>query len=101
MDKFTLTRNAEADLDGIADYTLRRWGEKQCSLYIDGLEACFQRLAAEPGAGRACDQIRPGLMREEQGRHVVFYVPRPYGVRVVRVLHERMLPNRHDLNDDE
>jgi plasmid stabilization system protein ParE len=40
-------------------------------------------------------------MREEQGRHVVFYVPRPYGVRVVRVLHERMLPNRHDLNDDE
>jgi plasmid stabilization system protein ParE len=33
------TRQAEADLDSIGEYTLTRFGARQYDLYMDGLEA--------------------------------------------------------------
>jgi plasmid stabilization system protein ParE len=44
--------------------------------------------------GRACDVISPGLHRHEQGKHVVFYRLRPGGIRIVRVLHQQMIPDK-------
>lgn len=67
------SRRAEGDLLAIGNYTLRTWGRDQAILYLDELEACCQQLAKDPGLGRACEDIRPGLQRFEQGRHVVFY----------------------------
>ncbi|MEO8905764.1 MAG: hypothetical protein ABI488_24770 [Polyangiaceae bacterium] len=42
-----------------------------------------------------------GLFRQEQGKHVVFYRLRPYGIRIIAILHERMLPDLHLSADDE
>ena len=67
------SRRAELDLMEIARYTLERWGEDQAVRYIDALEVCCWQLARNPGLGRACDDIRPGLRRMESGQHVVFY----------------------------
>jgi plasmid stabilization system protein ParE len=33
--------------------------------------------------------------------HVVFFRRRPYGVRVVRILHGRQLPEIHTFDEDE
>lgn len=102
--KYRFAIRARADLRSIAEYTLERWGTDQCLRYLVALEECCQRLADDPSYGRACDDILPGLFRKEQGRHVVFYRLRPYGVRVVAILHDRMLPELHlveDAEDDE
>jgi toxin ParE1/3/4 len=96
---FRLSVRAEKDLMDICGYTLRTWGEGQASKYIDGLETCCQRVADDPGLGRACDDIRPGLRRMEQGQHVIFYRQEPAGIVILRILHRRMLPERH-LADD-
>ncbi len=85
----------------IGAYTLRTWGEDQAIRYLDGLEACCQRLADNPESGRACESVRPGLRRMEQGKHVVFFRREPGGILVSRILHERMLPERHSLDEDE
>jgi toxin ParE1/3/4 len=98
---FRLSRLAEADLLSIGTYTLGTWGEAQTIRYIDELEACCQQLADHPASGRSCDDIRPGLYRREQGKHVIFYRREPQRILVSRILHERMLPQRHDLNDDD
>jgi plasmid stabilization system protein ParE len=45
--------------------------------------------------------VRPGLRRMEQGKHVVFFRREPGGILVSRILHERMLPERHAIDDDE
>ena len=82
---------------GIAEYTLRTWGEDQAIRYLGELEARCRQLAGNPALGRACDYIRPGLHRMEHGRHVVFYRPAGNGILVSRILHQRMLPSRHDL----
>lgn len=95
------SRRAEADLLDIGLYTLRTWGVEQASRYIDDLEGCCRLLAGNPGLGRACDDIRPSLRRIERGRHVIFYRQDAMGVLVSRILHQRMLPERQRIEDDE
>ena len=99
MAAFRFTRRAEADLLSIGAYTLRTWGEDQTIRYLDDLEACCQMLADNPTLGRVCDEVRPGLRRMERGRHVVFYREDAGGILVSRILHQRMLPERHAIDD--
>jgi toxin ParE1/3/4 len=99
MAEFRFSRVAEADLLSIGAYTLRTWGEDQTIRYIDDLEACCQTLADNPTLGRACDEVRPGLRRMECGQHVVFYREDAEGILVSRILHQRMLPERHAIDD--
>ncbi len=95
MGTFRFTRLAEADLLSISTYTLRTWGEAQTIRFLDELETCCQQLADHPASGRSCNDIRPGLYRREQGEHVIFFRREPGGILVSRILHARMLPERH------
>lgn len=101
MAAFRFSLRAEADLVNIARYTLERWGEDQTIRYIDDLEACCRQLADAPDLGRPCDDVRPGLRRIERGRHVIFYRLRPDGILVSRILHQRMLPERHPIEESD
>jgi toxin ParE1/3/4 len=98
---FRFSRRAEADLLSIGAYTLRTWGEAQVVDYISDLEICCQRLADNPRLGRPCNHIRPGLRRMEQGKHVIFYRQERGGILISRILHERMLPERHAIDDQD
>jgi toxin ParE1/3/4 len=92
---FRFSRRAEADLLSIGEYTLRTWGKAQAARYINELELCCQTLADNPGLGRPCDDVRPGLRRLEHRNHVIFYRQEREGILISRILHERMLPDRH------
>lgn len=101
MEIFRLSLRAEADLDEITHYTLRQWGEEQTIRCLDALEVRCRNLAEDSSSGRRCDSIRPGLWRAEQGSHVIFFRRVPDGIRIVRILHQRMLPEIHNLNDEQ
>lgn len=85
----------------IALYTLRTWGPAQTDRYLRDLEDCCQLVADHPELGRQFDQIQPGLRRMEQGKHVIFYREEPGGILVSRILHERMLPEKQDMDEDQ
>jgi toxin ParE1/3/4 len=97
---YRLSRRAEIDLTDIATYSLESWGIDQANRYIDALEACCQRLANNPQMGRTCDHVRPGLRRMEYERHVLFYRAEAKGILVSRILHQRMLPKKHAIDDE-
>jgi toxin ParE1/3/4 len=99
--KFRFSRRAEADLLSIGAYTLHKWGAAQAARYLGELEACCQTLADNPALGRLCDEVRPGLQRHERGRHVVFYRQGRGGILISRILHQRMLPDRHTIDDED
>jgi toxin ParE1/3/4 len=99
--KFRFSRRAETDLLSIGDYTLRKWGKAQSARYLGELETCCQTLADNPDLGRPCDDVRPGLRRHEHGRHVVFYRHERGGILISRILHQRMLPERHTIDDQD
>ena len=86
---------------GIGEYTLREWGRAQAARYLGELEDCCQTLANNPGLGRRCEKISPGLRRHEHGKHVIFYRQERGGILLSRILHERMLPERHALDDPD
>lgn len=92
MLQINVSVEAEEDIDLIAAYTTRTWAWRQTNRYLAKLEDGFELLAENPRIGRSCDSIRPGLHRFEIGKHVVFYVPDPSELLIVRILHQQMLP---------
>ena len=90
MADYRLTRRAEGDLAGIADYTIERFGIEQARRYREGLESCFRMLADGPLIGRPAEGLSPGLRRYEVQAHIVFYRIEGDGILIVRVLHEKM-----------
>jgi toxin ParE1/3/4 len=67
MAVYSLSAKAATDLDGIYEYTIRKFGLEQA----------------------------PDLRCSEYQSHVAFYVPKAGGVRIIRVLHESMDVKRH------
>ena len=101
MARFRFSHRAEADLFNIGLYTFRTWGDIQTDRYIRQLEDCCQLLADNPALGRKYDEIRPGLRRMKQGKHIVFYREESGGILICRILHQSMLPEKQAIEDDE
>jgi toxin ParE1/3/4 len=97
---FRFSRRAVADLLTIGRYTLETWGETQTAHCLDELESCCQKLAKNPALGRIADEVRRGLRRHEHPKHVIFYREDRKGIVIVRILHQRVLPERHDHDED-
>ncbi|TKB70724.1 MAG: type II toxin-antitoxin system RelE/ParE family toxin [Nitrospira sp.] len=95
MASYSLSSKAATDLEGIYEYTILHFGLEQARVYLLGLHARFQMLAEQPTQGRKADELAPGLRRVEYQSHVVFYIPKDHGIRIVRVLHQRMDVTRH------
>ena len=86
---------AETDLIEIWLYTFDRWGEAQAERYFDELDRGINQLGRYPKLGNLCDHIREGYRSLRINRHVVYYTATPSVVHIIRVLHERMDPDRH------
>jgi len=95
MATFRLTRKARDDLKSIARYTQKAWGVAQRNKYLAQLDRRFALLADSPNVGRSCDAIRLGYRKHYEGRHLIFYVLIPEGIKVVRILHDSMDAERH------
>lgn len=95
MASYELSGPADRDLTEIYTYSFQEFGESTADTYLLGLLDCFAQLAARPERGRRMDSLRSGYFRFEFRSHVVFYVRIESGIRIVRVLHGRMDPERH------
>jgi toxin ParE1/3/4 len=95
MAGFFLSGKAKADVKEIGRYTQQRWGIEQRNRYLGELDACFQKIGANPTLGNSAEAIRAGYRRIREGSHVVFFRKAGNEVEIVRVLHERMLPGKH------
>lgn len=95
MTQIRLTPAAQRDLSSIWDFTEERWDLRQAKAYLSEIRAAIERIAEDPQRGRACSEIREGYRRYAIGSHLIFFIERPGGVDVIRILHQRMDPTRH------
>lgn len=95
MAVYKLSSKADADLAGIYEYTILNFGLEQARTYLLGLHEHFAALAEQPMQGRSAQEFAANLRRFEYQSHIVFYVPKKQGVRIVRVLHQSMDIKRH------
>jgi plasmid stabilization system protein ParE len=89
---YELTPEAEADLEQIAEYTLREWGPEQQAHYAELLEAGFTRIAEGHAISRRFLEHYPHLYVTHCEHHYIFYIRQDDNVRprIIAVLHERM-----------
>ena len=92
---YKLLSKADADLAGIYEYTILNFGLEQARAYLLGLHERIAALAEHPILGRSAQELAPNLRRFEYQSHIVFYVAKKQGVRIVRVLHQSMDIKRH------
>ncbi len=95
MARYELTRHADRDLDDIYAHSSDSFGARKADEYLLSLRDCFLLLAERPGMARGVDQIRRGYFRFEHASHVIFFIRIPSGIRIMRVLHQRMDIKRH------
>ncbi len=93
--EYRLSPKAREDMESVWLYTLSQWGHEQTGKYIDDLAAAFDLLADNPRAGVTSANIRAGYRRYPVLRHVIYYREAPYGIEIIRVLHDQQLATRH------
>lgn len=86
---------AQQDIQKIWLYTYETWGEAQADKYLNELDMGIQTLAEHPERGVSREHIRAGYRSIHVYRHMVYYTFTDTLVRIIRVLHERMDPDRH------
>lgn len=90
-----LTPAAVADLSSIWDFTEGRWDSRQAEIDVSEVRAAIERISADPERGRACDEIRDGYRRYSIGSHRIYYLTDAPTVDVIRILHQRVDPDRN------
>ncbi|MFN3370397.1 MAG: type II toxin-antitoxin system RelE/ParE family toxin [Sphingomonadaceae bacterium] len=89
MNRLTLTRRAEADLEAIfagMARSFRFFGEEAARRYCEGLTEALDQLAAEPLAGRPEPEIDERTWSQTFRRHAIFYEMAGEGILVLRLL---------------
>ena len=86
---FVLSPRAQADIDDIWTYTLDRWGLEQAKRYVGLIGDAIAAVAANPGVGLPCDDIRAGYFGVRARSHLIFYRRVGADIDVVRVLDGR------------
>lgn len=95
MPAYTLTSQADRDLEEIWDYTDQKWGRTQACAYLTRLEDRMRVLADNPSRGRKRLEVSGMPMSFHEGKHMIFYRPTEDGIEVLRVLHDSMDFSRH------
>ena len=87
MNRYRLSPLAELDLEEIWLYVAQDRGVASADRLIDEIARRLWLLATHPDAGRARDDIAPGLRSFPVKSYVLYYRTSDQGVLVARVLH--------------
>jgi toxin ParE1/3/4 len=86
MASVVLRPKALADLTEIWVY-IAQGSERQADALIDRLDQTFGELSRHPRMGRQRPELLANLRSFPVGRYIVFYLPCPRAIDVIRVLH--------------
>ena len=86
---YQLSRQAQADLKSIIQYTVEYFGEGQAREHLDGLYYSFDLLTDNPKIGRAVGGNRRRYVYRE---HLVYYRIANNEILITRIRNARQTP---------
>lgn len=96
MHEIITSQLAKSDLKEIYFYSYNKWGDGKAVEYLMQIDAGLQELISYPRLGKSRDSIRKGYRSIQVNHHVIYYrVEEENDINIIRVLHERMLPDKH------
>jgi toxin ParE1/3/4 len=88
---FVRSNKADVDITSIAKRSIHDFGVIQTRKYMTGLQDSFQMLADNPKLG--CTYL--GYFYFKYKSHVIYYRQRKSDIFITRILHEKMLTEKH------
>jgi len=85
---------AEADIEGIWDYSADNWGPDQADRYTDEIRDAYRALASGGKRGKVVD-VRSGYLKLSTGSHMIYFRDHGDRLEIMRVLHGRQDVQRH------
>jgi toxin ParE1/3/4 len=94
---YTRSKRADQDIKQIIKRSMADFGELQTDKYIEGLEETLNMLAEHPDWGHTFtpEKTKRIYLRYRYMSHVVYYRQRKHDIFIVRILHTKMLPEKH------
>ncbi len=92
---WTLSRKAENDLAGIWLFSVSQWSVEQADRYYHNMISALDGLSREHLSGRKAIISKHAYFYRPCGSHNIFYRREGARILVVRILHQRMDPERH------
>jgi toxin ParE1/3/4 len=92
---YKLSNLAAEDFERIFEYTLLNFGVKQADDYTVSMHNALLAITEQPLMGHECPEIAKELRRYNHHKHAIFYKKQPYGIYILRILHQQMEPLRH------
>lgn len=97
MNNYTRSKKSKQEIREITKRSVEDFGEARTLEYMAGLKERMQLLADRPDIGRGFEHIRTKreylFFRYES--HVIYYRKRKSDIFIVRILHTKMLPEKH------
>ena len=90
MAKFIFSQKAINDLNGIWDYTVETWSEKQADKYYEGISQQVSEISKNPDLGKRYVEVDGNLLGFRTEKHVIFYQISGNTIEVIRILHAQM-----------
>jgi toxin ParE1/3/4 len=90
MKSVKYARRANADLEGITDYTARTWGAEQAKKYNRDIQAKMQEIAKGEASIQPLDVSKARMFKARVNRHLIIFEQTDEHILIVRVLHEAM-----------
>lgn len=95
MARYQLTTKADADIDGIYEFTILKFGLVQAHKYLSDMDQKFAILAVNPSFGSDYGFVLPELQRAELPAHSIYYRAQEDGILILRILGNRQDPALH------
>ena len=94
---YTKSKRADHDIKHITKRSLLDFGERQTDIYMEGLEETLEMLTKTPECGRTFTSsiTQKTYLHYRYVSHVVYYRQRKHDILIVRILHTKMLPEKH------
>ena len=95
--KYTKSQKTDHDIAKITARSFEDFGERQTIKYMNGLTDLLQVLADNPetGQGFIHGKTNREYLYKRYISHVVYYRKRKNDIFIVRILHKKMLPEKH------
>lgn len=88
---YKLIKEADTDLESIAQYTFKKWGEQKTVKYFDQIEQCLYGIAKNKFWKQPFPKTHPKLRVIRCEHHYIFYLHNENKIPwIIAILHERM-----------
>lgn len=95
--KYTKSKRTDQDIKSITKRSMEDFGEMQTDKYMDGLSGTLDMLANSPERGHEFihGKTQRTYLYYRYVSHVIYYRKRKNDIFVTRILHTKMLPEKH------